>query len=462
MQKKEIFLDEYIIEGTKNTQFTPIGISIMKEYEEEEINFFEIETSKKEEKLNFILNLDETLISDLNEEINYNKEKIFDSSCFLSNNNNILQDDKEENVEKENLSNFKNKEINSDSQEDNEETNETTKKTILLKAENSIMNQNKEVIMNLEYNDSSKSVKKVQKNFNKKNNNKHNFENNSKDIKHRIFETEDKKIRIIYSDKTKSFLENISKCFEIYVYSLCWNEYIEEIIKYFDNENKFIKKENVIFGNSEVIRKNLENLLNLDLKKCIFMDNSFEVWKKEELFDYFYYGKKFVFNKNSKKDSIYQFGFNEKNQEITLDSTFNNYFSIYENENLDRFNLIKESLIQICHRFNTNKNKFKYNQCKYNLKKILYQIKKNIFIGENFFLAFSNEKLLFVVKNLIKKLGGFITTYPSPDCILISTQEYKNKYIEVFTQNIPIVDVTFIFDSFFYLTSLNKNSYILK
>ena len=76
----------------------------------------------------------------------------------------------------------------------------------------------------------------------------------------------------------KNFLENLSKIYNIIIFTCSEESYANSILNNIDSENKFFFlkffREDCLFINNNVYLKNLEFINNLNFEKCVLVDNS--------------------------------------------------------------------------------------------------------------------------------------------------------------------------------------------
>ena len=108
------------------------------------------------------------------------------------------------------------------------------------------------------------------------------YENDTKNPYDTIisFESENEinNVGIFLRPGVKLFLENLSKFFEIGIFTASVSEYADEVIKFLDPENNFIKfklyRKNCINVNDILKVKDLRILKNFDLKNVVLVDNN--------------------------------------------------------------------------------------------------------------------------------------------------------------------------------------------
>ena len=94
------------------------------------------------------------------------------------------------------------------------------------------------------------------------------------------FESENElnNVGIFLRPGVKLFLENLSKFFEIGIFTASVSEYADEVIKFLDPENNFIKfklyRNNCITVNEILRVKDLRILKGIDLKNIVLVDNN--------------------------------------------------------------------------------------------------------------------------------------------------------------------------------------------
>ena len=108
------------------------------------------------------------------------------------------------------------------------------------------------------------------------------YENDTKNPYDTIisFESENEinNVGIFLRPGVKLFLENLSKFFEIGIFTASVSEYADEVIKFLDPENNFIKfklyRQNCVNVNDILKVKDLRILKNFDLKNVVLVDNN--------------------------------------------------------------------------------------------------------------------------------------------------------------------------------------------
>ena len=108
------------------------------------------------------------------------------------------------------------------------------------------------------------------------------YENDTKNPYDTIisFESENEinNVGIFLRPGVKLFLENLSKFFEIGIFTASVSEYADEVIKFLDPENNFIKfklyRKNCVNVNDILKVKDLRILKNFDLKNVVLVDNN--------------------------------------------------------------------------------------------------------------------------------------------------------------------------------------------
>ena len=93
-----------------------------------------------------------------------------------------------------------------------------------------------------------------------------------------VSENELNNVGIFLRPGVKLFLENLSKFFEIGIFTASVSEYADEVIKFLDPENNFIKfklyRNNCITVNEILRVKDLRILKGIDLKNIVLVDNN--------------------------------------------------------------------------------------------------------------------------------------------------------------------------------------------
>ena len=161
--------------------------------------------------------------------------------------------------------------------------------------------------------------------------------------------------------------------------------------------------------------------------------------------------KKFCFYETLNRINFYNF-----------DNEGNNKINLFFEKKKNCFNKIENLLILIWKKFIENKIKFLYNKNKKNLQNILKEIRFSIFKNKSFFFLNQNSNMNFVVQFIIRKLGGICYDGFFDNCIILSEIGIYNDKIRSFKVGKKVYDISYIFDSFFYLEVLVMDDYLIR
>ena len=233
-------------------------------------------------------------------------------------------------------------------------------------------------------------------------------------------------ILVLFRPKLKFFLENISRYFNIYVYSHGMTKYVIEILNSIDPYSKIINRQNIIAtDNKQQITDNTRKCLSrlkLDdkenLKKTLIIDDILNVWM-ENYSQNVIISKKYVpfydISDNRNKNQGYHVIYDQTiKQYICFAPTNTDYYidkSLNENSGINQLEKLTNKLIDIS--CNYNKNLMFFNDREildvaWLLEKELQKILSGMRLAVSEFptLGRPHMNIQFLTKNLIERMGG--------------------------------------------------------
>ena len=428
-----------------------------------------------------------------------NKNNIFiKSNKGIENNNNyndssddfFFEENKKKNLEKNNKEEIENNNINlsyniiNDYNEKTEIENKNINKFFLYIIDKT--NLNKEDIKKLKY-----YINYInEKLFNRINHNKkinfifdvdntliHFVQNNIAGYKHLIF----KESNFIYSYEIRNyaieFIKNISKFCKIHINSLGLSIYISKVV------NEFKKDYNIHFetvtARNETIKEEKKYLNNYWKNNTIIFDDSINVWENDK--NNVISSKIFLIKNYYKQSKITCIFFNFLNESDWKDDNFNTFennelIDILIKEYWDSIELqlkYLEKNVEIIYKL------FNYYNipCYYSIKLIRLCVFSGFCFNIQFLDKLINKNLII---HIIKTCGGDYyepckNNYKEITHVIYNDIQINKKYnnqnnikkqiknfVMIFEKKIKIVNLKYIFDSYYFMTNLNEDNILYK